>query len=179
MIDVATYHKILLFKKSKSLARSSYRVKAFFINNNMNIEVKKSPKGTPYVMASDLHEVLQIQTKLSIWFPRMIEYGFIENEDFASQNKNVPTINGIEKVKHDWAVQLDMAKHIAMIQRSEQGKALRGYLLGLDKKVKEGELLSRPQIFALIEICKVLGFFSIQKELEADHYQNFKGSYSQ
>ena len=138
------------------------------------IDIHKSKKGTSFVWASDLHKHLEIQTPLNQWFPRMIEYGFIKNQDYYQQNKIVELAQGGSKIKHEWAVQVDMAKHIAMIQRTQKGKALREYLLSLDKKVQEGELLSRQQILALIEICKVLGLFSVQKKLETDHFEHFK-----
>ena len=137
------------------------------------IEVKKSPKGTSYVLASDLRKELEIKTRLSTWFPRMIEYGFENNKDYYQLHKTVQLVQGGTKVKFDWAVRLEMAKHIAMIQRSKRGKALREYLINLEQKIKEGEYLNRKQIMALIELCEVLGFFSVQKVVENNHYKIF------
>ncbi|RYX81258.1 hypothetical protein EON73_04925, partial [bacterium] len=87
------------------------------------IDVYYSPKGTAYVMASDLVEILQIRTPLTKWFPRMIEYGFVKDVDYSSRDKFVESANGIKKRVFDWAVTMDMAKNIAMIQRTPQGKA--------------------------------------------------------
>lgn len=137
------------------------------------IEVYYSKKGTPYVRASDLHHELNIGTPLSMWFPRMIEYGFVENQDFSRHNKIVTTANNMEKAKFDWAVRVDMAKHIAMIQRTERGKAIRQYLISLDNKVQEGELLNRQQVSAIFDLCRVFGFFSVQKYLEKEHHKIF------
>jgi phage anti-repressor protein len=100
----------------------------------------------------------------------MIEYGFEEGKDY-SLHKNVQRVNGITNEVHDWAVQIDMAKNIAMIQRSDRGKAIREYLLNLDKRVQEGHLLNHAQISVLLEICKVLGFFTIQKFFENEHFE--------
>ena len=132
------------------------------------IEVSYSKKGTPFLHASDLHKKLEIQTPLNFWFPQMIDYGFIENEDYFKQK-----ISKIEDsdLKYDWAVRLEMAKHIAMIQNSEKGRSLRKYLIDLDKKVQGGLLLNRKQISALFEICKVLGYFTVQKFLEKEHFE--------
>lgn len=132
------------------------------------IEVSYSKKGTPFVYASDLRKKLEIQTPLSIWFPQMIDYGFIENEDYY--RLRISEIGDID-LKYDWAVKLEMAKHIAMVQRTEKGKSIRKYLIYLDEKVQEGLLLNRKQISALFEICKVLGYFTVQKFLEREHYE--------
>jgi hypothetical protein len=64
-----------------------------------------------------------------------------------------------------------MAKNIAMIQRTPQGKEIREYLLNLDQKVSEGEYLNHAQIMALFDICKVMGYFSVQQYFENEHYE--------
>jgi anti-repressor protein len=137
------------------------------------INIYKSKKGTSYVHASDLHTELEIQTPLAIWFPRMIEYGFTENVDYYQFNKIVNLAQGGSVNKFEWSVHIEMAKHIAMIQRSVKGKAIREYLLDLDRKRNDGELLTREQITALIEITGVLGLFSMQSYLEKEHYESF------
>lgn len=45
----------------------------------------------------------------------MIEYGFIENQDFARVSQKCLTLGG-EKEKVDYTMKLGMAKEIAMIQ---------------------------------------------------------------
>lgn len=137
------------------------------------INVYYSKKGTPYVWASELHEELNISTRLSNWFPRMIEYGFVENKDYSQHNKSIELEQGGSNIKHDWAVSVDMAKHIAMLQRTEQGKAVREHLLNLDNKVQEGKLLNHQQLIVLFDLCRVIGFFSVQEYLEAEHYAVF------
>jgi hypothetical protein len=52
-------------------------------------------------------------------------------------------------------------------------KKMRSYLLSLDKKVSEGLLLTHQQVSALFEICKVLGYFSVQDFLEREHFEVF------
>lgn len=136
------------------------------------IKINYSPKGTPFVWASDLHAQLAVGTPLSTWFPRMIEYGFEENLDYSRHNKFVESAGSIKKAAFDWAVQIDMAKHIAMMQRTKEGKAIREYLLGLDKKVAEGMLLTHAQMAALFDICRVMGFFSVQVFFENENFTN-------
>lgn len=51
----------------------------------------------------------------------MIEYGFIENQDFIIIVKNDENPHG-GRPSTDHAIKLDMAKEIAMIQRNETNK---------------------------------------------------------
>ncbi|GAC1302805.1 MAG: phage antirepressor Ant [Mucilaginibacter sp.] len=141
------------------------------------ISVHFSNTDLPFVWASDLHTLLEIKTKLSTWFPRMIEYGFEEDKDYMRRHKNVPSAGTIEKDSFDWAITIEMAKHIAMMQKTPKGKEIRDYLLNLDKKVTDGEFLNQQQIMALFDICKVMGYFSVQEYFEREHYEKiFKES---
>ncbi len=73
------------------------------------INIYYSPKGTPYIWASELNAELEIGTKLNTC-PRMIEYGFVENQDYSCHHKNVTTAIGIKKAVFDWAVQFPITK---------------------------------------------------------------------
>lgn len=143
------------------------------MDDKQPIRVYYSPKGTPYIWASALHSELEISTPLSKWFPRMIEYGFVENQDFSQHDKKVQLAQGGYKVKHEWAIQLDMAKQIAMLQRTEKGRLIRQQLIDLDKKVNTGALLSHTQLSALFDLCQILGYFTIQEYAERKHYDFF------
>jgi len=136
------------------------------------INIQYSGKGTPYVWASELYVELEIAVSIEEWFPKMIDYGYIQDEDYSRLRRYSKDEDGSQYQYFDWAVQIDMAKHISMMQRSERGKALRNYLLSLDKEVEEGLLLNHEQISALFEICRVMGFFSVQKFFEVEHYKS-------
>ncbi|WP_242923395.1 antA/AntB antirepressor family protein [Pontibacter liquoris] len=138
------------------------------------VNVYYSLKGTPYVWASDLHTHLEIDSPLDGWFSYILGYGFVLNKDYSYHPKQVGLPNGSHCEKKDWAIQLDMAKHIAMSQLTDKGKALRHYLLRLDSEVNEGARLNHLQISALFDLCKVMGFFSIQKMLQNEHYEFMK-----
>lgn len=137
------------------------------------IDVIYSTDGKAFVIASSLRSLLEIKTPLSIWFPRMIDYGFVEGQDYLRLNNSVKSANGIKKEVFDWYVTVDMAKHIAMIQRTPKGKAIREYLLSIEHRLSEGEFLNQAQFIALFDICKVMGFFSVQKFFELEHYDAF------
>lgn len=100
------------------------------------IPVYTTDEGNKVVLGRELHEKLGIKTPYNKWFPRMAEYGFIEDEDFSTMDKNVRRADGTQmpQVQTDHIMTLDMAKHIAMIQRSAQGMAIRQKLIDLEKQ---------------------------------------------
>lgn len=86
---------------------------------------------TQTVSARELHEELKIKTRFNDWFQRMTEYGFSEGEDFYSKMSKISESVGRPQV--DYNISLDMAKQICMIQRTPEGKAVRQYLIDLEK----------------------------------------------
>lgn len=84
----------------------------------------------PTVSARDLHERLNIGTRFNDWFPRMCEYGFIEGKDFYSNLSKTSESGGRPPL--DFALTIRCAKEICMLQRTEQGKTIRNYLLDLE-----------------------------------------------
>lgn len=88
---------------------------------------------TPTVSARDLHTGLEIGTKFATWFPRMAEYGFIENVDYKTCYPNMGSENHGGQNMVDYEISVDMAKQICMLQRSEKGKQYRQYFLDLEK----------------------------------------------
>lgn len=93
--------------------------------------------GEKVVLGRELHEKLKIKTPYHIWFPRMVEYGFVDGTDYFTENKNVHREDGrkMPQVQIDHIIKLDMAKHIAMIQRTPEGMEIRQKLIDLEKNV--------------------------------------------
>lgn len=82
----------------------------------------------------ELHEFLQIKTAYKDWFPRMVEYGFVEGVDFCSKMSETSSKGGRPSVNHSMTI--DMAKEISMIQRNERGKQARQYFIECEKRFK-------------------------------------------
>lgn len=88
-------------------------------------------KGNQLVNARDLHLFLEVKTSFADWIKRMLEYGFEENEDYSTNLKkeNRQTLK-------EYALTLDTAKEISMLQRSDKGKQARKYFIDCEKKMK-------------------------------------------
>lgn len=83
----------------------------------------------PLVSARELYYGLEIKTKYSMWFDRIVDLGFIEGQDFFP--KMGQSIGGRPGIEH--FISVDMAKQICMIQRTEKGRLYRQYFLELEK----------------------------------------------
>ena len=106
--------------------------------------------------ARELHEFLEVKTKYKDWFPRMTEYGFVENIDYQAIAQKRATAQGNETTYTDHQITIEMAKEIAMLQRNEKGKQARQYFIELEKKWNSPEAVinraleySRKQVKAL------------------------------
>lgn len=104
---------------------------------NQIITIKKT-RGIKTVSARELHERLQVTDRFNRWFDSMLKYGFEENKDFCYVKSSTQQNQyGGTKEIDDYAISLDMAKEICMIQRSEIGKAIRKYFIELEKRYNE------------------------------------------
>ncbi len=112
--------------------------------NNEVIPVYTTDTGEKVVVGRELHERLEIKTPYKDWLPRMVEYGFTEGENFSANLSE--STGGRPAVDH--ILTLEMAKHIAMIQRTPQGKAIRDKLIALETHISA---LS-PQLQLLIHL---------------------------
>lgn len=59
----------------------------------------------------------------------MIEYGFVGGADFTTIAQKRATAQGNATEFTDYILTLEMAKHIAMLQRSEIGMTVRKYFI--------------------------------------------------
>lgn len=117
---------------------SNINIKPFYSKGyeNANLELIKvttSEQGQKLVSARELHSVLEIGRDFTTWIKKMIEYGFRENTDYVllTQTGEQKGRGGHNKV--DYILTLEMAKHIAMVQRTEIGMRVRNYFIECEK----------------------------------------------
>lgn len=129
---------------------------------NELINVTLNDSHEPVVSGRQLHEALGVKTKYADWFNRMIEYGFTENQDFLLlKNEQQTGRGGHNKVDH--IIKLDMAKEIAMIQRTDKGKEVRQYFIQVEKDFNSPEkIMARALLMADKKVHK------LEAQIEAD-----------
>lgn len=133
---------------------------------NELINVTLNDNHEPIVSGRQLHEALGVKTAYKDWFPRMTEYGFTEGEDFNPLKIEQVRQEGTRKVKRqieDHVLKLDMAKEIAMIQRTDKGKAVRQYFIQVEKDFNSPEkIMARALLMADKKVHK------LEAQIEAD-----------
>lgn len=122
---------------------------------NELINVTLNENHEPVVSGRQLHEALEVKTEYKKWFSRMTEYGFSENEDFLKVTQKCLTSSTGQKTT-DHIIKLDMAKEIAMIQRTDKGKEVRRYFIQVEKDFNSPEkIMARALLLADKKIQKL------------------------
>lgn len=110
------------------------------------------------VNARDLHEFLESKQKFADWIKdRIQQYGFIESQDFIVILGKTP--NGGRPTK-EYAISLDMAKELSMVERNEKGKQARQYFIECERRILQ------PQ--PLLPTAKELALMVVRAEEEKE-----------
>ena len=100
--------------------------------------------GQRAVNARDLHQFLGVKTQFKDWINRRIEeYQFIKGQDFEVLLKNEQNSSGGRPAK-EYALSLDMAKELSMVERTERGREARRYFIEMEK-VAHAKAIGSPQ----------------------------------
>lgn len=91
---------------------------------------------TQAVNARELHAFLKSRQDFSTWIKnRIADYDFVENQDFVVFHKNMENPQG-GRPSIEYAITLDMAKELSMVERNEQGRQARKYFIECEKRLK-------------------------------------------
>jgi len=88
------------------------------------------------VDARGLHDFLEVGKDFSNWIKDMTEYGFSEGQDFTPISAK--SRGGRPRI--EYAMTLDMAKELAMLQRTDKGKQARRYFIAAENKLRDQEV---------------------------------------
>lgn len=127
------------------------------------IKINLNDSHEPVVSGRQLHEALGVKTRYDNWFNRMTEYGFTENQDYLVTSIFGHNSNGGRQNKVDHIIKLDMAKEIAMIQRTDKGKQVRAYFIQIEKDYNSPEkIMARALLMADKKVHQ------LEAQIEAD-----------
>lgn len=125
------------------------------------IKINTSEKGTQVVSARELHEFLECKKDFSDWIKHRIEkYDLMDGTDFTTfQGKS----NG-GRPSTEFALTIDTAKELAMVEGNAKGKQARKYFIECEKAAKQpAKQLSRAEILGLA----VLELQNMNEELKS------------
>lgn len=93
--------------------------------------------GQSVVSARELHAFLESKQDFSTWIKNRIKkYGFVENEDYVRLHKKMEANNA---TSIEYALTLDTAKELAMVEANEKGRRARRYFIDQEKKLRNVE----------------------------------------
>ena len=103
------------------------------------IKIYESKNGN-VVNARELHEFLESKQEFANWIKnRISSYRFIQNEDYTVFDKSVKNSIG-GRPQTQYAITLDMAKELSMIENNEQGKKARVYFIQMEKLARQHQI---------------------------------------
>lgn len=116
------------------------------------ISVTPRPIGSAVVQtvnARELHEFLEVGKDFSTWIKERIEqYGFAVGQDFSVAQYLSPPKSGSAKARpqtrSDYHLSLDMAKELAMVERTARGKQARQYFIECERRALSAPATPAP-----------------------------------
>lgn len=98
--------------------------------------------------ARALHQALGAGRDFSTWMKERIDsFGFVENADYQVFTENGENPKG-GRPATGYLISIDMAKELAMVERSDQGKAIRRYFIDCERKLASRPQITLPQLLA-------------------------------
>lgn len=103
------------------------------------------------VDARELHEFLGIGKDFSNWIKyRINQYGFIENHDYVLLAKIGEQTGRGGHNSIEYALTLDMAKELCMVENNDRGRQARRYFIEIEKKAKSLMPPSRKELALMV-----------------------------
>jgi len=132
------------------------------------IPIDHRDDGSVAVSMRDLHAGLDVGRDFTTWAAQMFGYGFEAGTDYSEVLPGSGGNPSGGRPRRDWALTIDAAKEIAMLQRTERGQQVRRYFIAAEKELREQQApaLTGPALMAaaLIEAQETLA--AKDRELE-------------
>lgn len=106
----------------------------------------------PTVDARQLHKFLEVGKAFPAWITERIEsFGFLDNQDFVILSESGFN-SGAGRPQKNYALTLDMAKELSMVERNARGKEARLYFIECERQAKQQPTIQDPSTRALIQL---------------------------
>ncbi|MDR1182193.1 MAG: antA/AntB antirepressor family protein [Bacteroidales bacterium] len=100
-----------------------------------------------------LHERLGVKSNHRDWIRRRIDDClFDEGKDYAKNRSNLSGFKGGRGLSQSYMLTLDSAKEMAMMEHNETGKAIRRYLIEVEKKYRDFIGFILPELETVINL---------------------------
>ena len=131
------------------------------------IAITTDAQGASVVSARELHEFLEVRSRFADWFKNRVEkYSLIEGQDFVPVEGFSKNLEKGGRPEIDYALTLDTAKELAMVQNNEQGKAARQYFIDCEKQLRQVAAQPAPAVAPATDPL-LLQILSTQSQLMA------------
>ncbi len=108
---------------------------------NQLIPLINDPNGNKAVNARDLHAFLENKKQFADWIQHRIKkYGLVEGTDFVTISPNGEAGAGAALAgfnKKEYALTMDAAKELSMVEGNAKGKVARKYFIECEKQLKQ------------------------------------------
>lgn len=142
------------------------------------VRIEESVIGTEKrktVNARDLWKALGSKRQFGNWIEDRLSE-FIEEQDFTVNNfVNGRDANGRFTAK-DYLLTLDVAKHLAMLERNEQGRKIRQYFIEIEKAYREESRKEHADSALLLETIRRQERELFAAELELNEWRKLAPS---
>lgn len=108
-------------------------------NGGVKCEVIKIEEydGKQAVNARELHQKLGSKYQFANWIQeRISKYGFVENQDYEVFKENLKNSNG-GRSRIEYALSLDMAKELCMVENNDAGRRIRKYFIDMEDEARK------------------------------------------
>ncbi|BAH17614.1 phage antirepressor KilAC domain-containing protein [Macrococcoides caseolyticum] len=109
---------------------------------NQLVPIREDENGEVVVNARTLHKELKVKTRFSLWVEQNFKH-FKNGRDFTSVVSTTVVNNGAIRKLDDYALTLEMAKHISMMSGTEKGFEVREYFIQVEKHWNSPEMIMK------------------------------------
>ena len=107
------------------------------------ITIYENEEKKKLINARELHQKLGNKRQFANWIKqRILQYEFIENEEFICFNKFVKANKYGNKNLKEYYITIDMAKELCMVENNEMGKKMRKYFIEIEKRYRN--IIEKP-----------------------------------